>query len=228
MGGRVADDAVFAYLLAASLELRLDEADAHCVGRRDGLRHREDMMQRDKRHIHAEKLNRLCQHIQRDIADVGALHVDDALVGAQAPCQLTVTDVHGIDLDRAVLQHTIGKAAGGRTNVHTDLAVRRQRKALHCLFQLEAAAADIADVVAAHLDLGVFLYHLTSLVHLLLVDKNDTGHDEGFGALTALDHAVLHQILVQTNFQSVFSPFGSASRTASARCAASRPVACLI
>ena len=169
-----------------------------------------------------------CQHIQRDIADVGALHVDDALVSAQAPCQLTVADIHGIDLDGAVLQHTIGKAAGGRTNVHTDLAVRRQRKALHCLFQFEAAAADIADVVAAHLDLGVFLYHLTSLVHLLLVDKNDTGHDEGFGALTALDHAVLHQILVQTNFQSVFSPFGSASRTASARCAASSPVACLI
>ena len=111
-------------------------------------------MQRDKRHIHAEKLNRLCQHVQRDIADVGALHVDDALVGAQAPCQLTVADVHCIDLDRAVLQHTIGKAAGGRTNVHTDLAVRRQRKALHCLFQFEAAAADIADVMAAHLDLG--------------------------------------------------------------------------
>ena len=185
-------------------------------------------MQRDKRHIYAEKLNRLCQHVQRDIADVGALHVDDALVGAQAPCQLTVADIHGIDLDCAVLQHTIGKASGGRTNVHTDLAVRRQRKALHCLFQLEAAAADIADVMASHLDLGVFLYHLTSLVHLLLVDENDTGHDEGFGALTALDHAVLHQILVQTNFQSVFSPFGSASRTASARCAASRPVACLI
>ena len=112
MGGRVADDTVFTHLLAASLELRLDEADAHCVGRRDGLRHREDMMQRDKRHIYAKKLNRLCQHVQRDIADVGALHVDDALVGAQAPCQLTVTDVHGIDLDRAVLQHTIGKAAG--------------------------------------------------------------------------------------------------------------------
>ena len=186
------------------------------------------MLERDERNVHAEERNRLCQVPRLYIADVCSFHIDDARIGAQAPRQLAVAHIDGVDLDRAVLQHTVGKAARGRANVHADLAVRAHRKDLHGLFQLEAAAADIADVMPAHLDLGVFLDHLAGLVHLLLVDKNDTGHDEGFGALTALDHAVLHQILVQTNFQSVFSPFGSASRTASARCAASSPVACLI
>ena len=168
-------------------------------------------MQRDKRHVHAEKLHWLGQHIRRDIADVGPLHIHDTLVGAQAPCQLAVSHIHSIDLDGTVLQHTVGKAARGRTDVHTDFAARGQREALHRLFQLESAPADVSDVVAANLDLGIFLYHLTSLVHLLLVDKDDTGHDESLGALTALDHTVLHQILVQTNFQSIFSPFGSAA-----------------
>ena len=45
VGGRVADDTVFAHLLAASLELRLDEADTQCLGRFFSVLHREDMMQ---------------------------------------------------------------------------------------------------------------------------------------------------------------------------------------
>ena len=136
------------------------------------------------------------QLVKGDIADVRPLHVHHPFIGAQAPCQLAVAHVHSVDLDRTILQHTIGEAAGGSADVHADLAFGRQREALHGFFQLEPAPADIADIVAAHFHLGILFDHFAGLVHLLLVDKDDTGHDHGLGTFTALDEAVLHQILV--------------------------------
>ena len=156
------------------------------------------MLERNKRHIYAEKFNRFLQILRRDIADIRAFHIDDALVGAQAPRKLPIAHVHGVYLDGAVLQHTIGKAAGGGTNVHADLAVRPHREHLHGLFQLESAAADIADIVPAHLDLGIGGDHLARLVCLLLVDKDDAGHDQRLGAFAALHQPVLAQVLIQT------------------------------
>ena len=84
VGSRVTHDTVLANFLAASLKLRLDQADTHGVRRSDRLCHRENMMQRDKRDIHAEKLNGLFQHIRGNIADVRPLHIHHPLVGAQA------------------------------------------------------------------------------------------------------------------------------------------------
>ena len=182
-------------------------------------------MQRNKGNIHTEKLDGLCQILRCDIADIRAFHVHHTLIRPQTPCQLTITNVYGIHLHCTILQHTVGKAAGGRTDVHADLAVRGKREALHGLFQLQTATADVTDIMAANLDHCVLFDHLTGLVHLLLIDKN---HDQSFGALPALHKAVLHKILIQPNFHSSFSPFIRAARTACTRSAASRPVHCLI
>ena len=100
------------------------------------LRHRENVVQRNKGNIHTEKLNGLCQIFRRDIADVRALHVHHALICPQAPCQLTIANVYGIHLHCTILQHTVGKATGGRTDVHAHLTVRGKRETLHSLFQL--------------------------------------------------------------------------------------------
>ena len=180
------------------------------------------MLERDERNVHAEKRNRLCQVLRLYIADVRSFHIDDVRIGAQAPRQLAVAHIDGVDLDRAILQHTVGKAARGRANVHADLAVRAHRKDLHGLFQLEAAAADIADVMPAHLDLGVGCDHLTGLVDLLLVDKDDAGHDKRLGALTALYQSVLAQVLIQANLAHACFSFKafkiSAQRAAASSC----------
>ena len=183
------------------------------------------MVQRDKGDIYAEKLDRLCQLVKGHVADVCALHIDHPLIGAQTPCQLTVAHIHCVDLDCTILQHTVGKAAGGCANVHADFPLGGQRKTLHRLFQFQAAAADITDIMAAHLHLGILFDHLTGFVYLLFIDKDHAGHDHRLGALTALDQTMLNQILIQTNLQDS-APFHV--RMACARCSASRPVLCLI
>lgn len=80
------------------------------------------------------------------------------------------------------------------------LPSRVHRKDLHSLFQLKAAAADIADVVSAHFDLGVGRNHFPGFVDFLLVDKDNAGHDERLGALPALHQTILAQVLIQANF----------------------------
>ena len=201
VGGRVTDNAVFAHLFAASLKLGLDQADTHSVRSGDG------------------------QLVKGHVADVCALRIDHPLIGAQTPCQLTVAHIHCVDLDCTILQHTVGKAAGGCANVHADFTLGGQRKTLHGLFQFQTAAADITDIMAAHLYLGIFFDHLTGFVYLLFIDKDHAGHDHRLGALTALDQTMLNQILIQTNLQDS-APFHV--RMACARCSASRPVLCLI
>ena len=94
--------------------------------------------------------------------------------------------------------------------VHADLAVRGKREALHGLFQLQTAAADVTDIVAANLDHSILLDHFAGLVHLLLVDKNHAGHNQSFGTLPALHKAVLHKILIQPNLHDKLSPFVTA------------------
>ena len=79
---RLADNALFADLALAGLKLRLDHADADSVRRADGVCHREDMLERDERNVHAEERTRLCQVLRLYIADVRSFHIDDARIGA--------------------------------------------------------------------------------------------------------------------------------------------------
>ena len=69
---------------------------------------------------------------------------------------------------------------------------------------LKAAAADIADVVSAHFDLGVGRnHHFPGFVDFLLVDKDNAGHDERQRA-PALHQTILAQVLIQANLSCLF------------------------
>ena len=167
-------------------------------------------MQRNKRDIHTEKLDGLCQIFQRDIADVRAFHIHNTFIGAQTPCKLTIADIHGIDLGGTILQHTVRKAACRCTDIHADFTIRRQRKTLHGFFQLQTAAAHITDIMSAHFYLGILFDHFAGLVHLLFIDKYDAGHNQCLCTLPALCQAMLNKILIQPNLHDKLSPFVTA------------------
>ena len=59
VGGRLTHDAFFSYFLAPGLKLGLDQADAYGIRRGNGISHREDMFERNKRYINAEERHRL-------------------------------------------------------------------------------------------------------------------------------------------------------------------------
>ena len=55
-----------------------------------------------------------------EIARVGLLQQADARIGAQTGIDLAVTGIDGEHAGGAVLQHAIGKAAGGGADIHAD------------------------------------------------------------------------------------------------------------
>ena len=58
------------------------------------------------------------------MAEVCPFKVNNPFISAQLPCKLTVADVNRIHLDRAVLQHTVGKAARRSADIHADAAAQ--------------------------------------------------------------------------------------------------------
>src|SRR5699024_8903927 len=217
----VAHDTLFPDFFPARFKLRLDQTDTDSLRRADLIRHRENMFERDKGYIHAKKLDFFRQIFRFDIADVGAFHIHDPGIGAQSPGKLSVADVYGIHCGSAVLEHAVGKAAGGSADIHTDFSVGTHGKHFHGLFQLESSAADIADVMPAHFDFGVGRDHLPGFVRFLLIDEHDAGHNESFGPFPALNQAVLAKILIQSDLAHFFFSFICASTSFTSAAASS-------
>ena len=115
----VADDAALADLVAADLELRLDQRDDRLARRRpqqlgDPRQHER---QRDERHVDHREVARLGDPREIEVADVLALEHDDARVLAERPRELAVADVDRVDPRRAAAQQHVGEAAGRRADV---------------------------------------------------------------------------------------------------------------
>ena len=124
----VADHAALADLVAADLELRLDERDDRLARRRaqqlgDA---RQDERQRDERDVDDREVARLGDEREIDVADVLALEHDDARVLAERPRELAVADVDRVDPRGAAAEQHVGEAAGRRADVERDHA-RRDR-----------------------------------------------------------------------------------------------------
>ena len=67
-------------------------------------------------------------------------------------------------------------------------------------FELESAAADVAEIAAEEADGGVVGDGVAGLVELLLVHEDAAGEDEGLGALAGGDEAALDDKFVETGF----------------------------
>jgi hypothetical protein len=102
--------------LFAGFELRLDQSDdltqrfEQCNGRRD------DFAQGDERAIcnrQIDRLERLWKVTRRQSARIGFLHDDYACILPQLPRELTLTDIDGVNPNRAPLQEAIRKSTCG-------------------------------------------------------------------------------------------------------------------
>ena len=140
MDERIADDPFSAHLVAARLELRLDERDD--VGSRaddtnDGGQH---LCQRDERRIDGGNVDPFRKRLE--VADVRALHHHHARVFAQAQVELAIADIDRVDTTGASLEHAVGEAAGRRADIHRDEAGDVDRECFERSVQLLAAATD--------------------------------------------------------------------------------------
>ena len=211
MHGRVADHALLPYLLPPGLELGLHQA-GHLAVR---LQHRvdsgEDQFQGDETHVDRGKIQLVRNDGMVQVAGIGPLQADHPLVLAELPCKLAVAHVHGVDLLCAVLQHAVGKAAGGGPDIPADAACQGDGEGGHGLLQLEAAPAHIAQGIAPDLDLRRLVHGGAGLVRPLALHEDQTAHNGGLGLLPALLQSPLHQQHIQSLLHGAITSLTSAA-----------------
>jgi hypothetical protein len=215
---RVADDASLADVFAAGLELRLDEDDGFALpwvirtaeGFEDG---REDEGGGDEGDVHGKKRKSRSSVARRmtififvseefagsEEAGVGALEEGDAGIVAELLGDLAVAGVYGEDRLCAVLQHAVGEAAGGGSNVDAGEAGERDGPVGEGVLEFQAAAADVFEVGAEEADGGGGGDGGAGLVDALLVDEDAAGEDESLGAFAGGGVALIDEEFVETD-----------------------------
>jgi hypothetical protein len=183
MDGRIEDEAAFADVVAAGLELRLHERD-HVGPRRQHRRdYGQDVSEGDERHVDRDNVSGARQVGGFEKACVDVLEHDDARIGAKPPIELTVSDIQGDDLTGATLEQHIGEAACRSANVERGPAAHLDRERLERVRKLETTAAHIGVVGCDQRDVCIARDAGARLRNRGPVHAHLAGHDQGAGAL---------------------------------------------
>jgi hypothetical protein len=113
---------------------------------------------------------------------------------------LAVAGIHREDAGGAVLEHAVGEAAGGGADVGAGEAFDGDVPGGEGGFELEAAAGDVAKVVAEEADGGIIGNRSAGFVDALLVDQDAAGDDHGLGTLAGGGEGAVNEELVETEF----------------------------
>ena len=113
---------------------------------------------------------------------------------------LAVAGVDGEDGGGAVLEEAVGEAAGGGSDVGAGEAFDGDVPGGEGGFEFEAAAGDVAEVVAEEADGGGVGDAGTGFVVALLVDEDAAGEDHGLGALAGGGEVAVYEELVEAEF----------------------------
>ena len=200
MHSRIPDNALLPYFFFSGLELGLYQTGYLTAVLQDACHRRQDQLQRDEADIDRSKVQFVRNLLMGQVAGVGAFQTHDPRILPKLPRQLAIANVHSVDLIRAVLQHTIGKSAGGGPDITADATFQVNRKLRHGLFQLQAAPAHISERIPPDFDPRIIGNRCTGLVHPLAVDKDQSAHNRSLRLLTALLKSLLRQEHIQPRF----------------------------
>jgi hypothetical protein len=223
VGCGVADDAAFADVLAAGFELGLDEDNGFALplgfgGSECGEDGGEDEGGGDEADVHREEAYVLrggrefrtwgagdlggvrVELAGGEEASVGAFEEGDAGVGAELVVDLAVAGVDGQYGGGAVLEEAVGEAAGGGADVGAGEGLDGDGPGGEGGFEFEAAAGDVAEVVAEEADDGGVVDRGAGFVDALLVDEDAAGDDEGLGALAGGGEGAVNEDFVEAEF----------------------------
>ena len=128
--------------LGCSFKLGLHEHHDVCVLGHAFGDFRQDLVQRDERHVGHDQAGLIGNFCRVHIAEVGSLKDVDACVFAQIIIQESVTDInrpHGLGTR---LQQAVCKTAGRRPYVETDSPLNRDIEVIQRATELMASAGD--------------------------------------------------------------------------------------
>ena len=186
----VFDDALLAHLFAAGRELGHEEDDELAAGLEGAACGRDDLFEADEGEVEDGEVAGFGQW--RQGAGVGALHDDDAVVGAQLVVEDAVADVDCVDLAGAVLQQAVREAACGSAEVHAGPAGGVDVKGREGVGELVAATADIRGFLE-DFEGGRVRDEGAGFGDRLAIDADVARHENRLRLLAAGDEAALDE-----------------------------------
>jgi hypothetical protein len=201
LGSLIADNAAFAHMLPASLELRLHEYDELSTLALDRKRRRDDRRQnqpgRNERDVHGDEIDELADLFVSKVSGVGFLQQPDARVLPEAEIDLPVASVDCNDSRSPVLQEAIGETAGGSTDIKTDFAPQIDVPVLQSFFQLKAAAAHILQIFSEQTNIRVGFNRSAGFLYFLSVHQHVAGEDQCLGSFAGRYQAAIQQQFIE-------------------------------
>lgn len=194
--GGVADDAAFADLVFAKLELGLDQDDGVAAWAQRGEGGWQHEREGDEGDIGDDEVHVFADVFGLEVADVVVLPGDDAGIAAQLPDELICAHVEGEDLAGAALQEAIGEASGARADIKADTACGIDAEVIERAFELEATTADVFGS-GPDADGGVFGHELAGLGDGGVIDEHVPGEDEAFALLAGVAEAASDEKVIE-------------------------------
>src|SRR5262249_37024584 len=99
--------------------------------------------QRNERNINHANIDKLLNLIACEESGIDLFKNGHAGIIAEFPVQLTVTDIHRVNLFGAPLKHAIGKTACGGANIQHSFSLHIDLKLVEGAFNLERPPADL-------------------------------------------------------------------------------------
>ena len=117
-------DRAFDEVLAARLELRLDQCDEPRRGGGERQHTWQNQTQRNETDVADDRSRRRFEQCAREFARIEPFVNNDSAVAPQSRVDLSMADVDRINPPRAARQHDIGEAAGRGANIETVETMR--------------------------------------------------------------------------------------------------------
>ena len=200
MHALVPDNPFLAYLFTAGLKLRLNQAHNLAILCKKVLHRPQHLGQGDEGYVDTCEHDPVPDITGQYIADIRLFHTDNPLVIPEFPCQLSVSHVHAVHLNRPVLEHAVRKSPGGGSHIHAYLAFKPHAKMAHGLFQLKSSPAYISERISPDLNLGRSVKGGAGFIFLLSVYINDSRHNQCLGLFPGPCQVFLHHKHIQPFF----------------------------
>ena len=126
------------------------------------------------------------------LTDVHFFYWLDARMCAQFPRELPIPDIQGVNEPRAVLKQAIGEAARGSTDINRDAAAHVNVKNAECLFQFEAAAADVF-LWLQHDNIGIGRDAVSRFRQRFAIDTNGACEEEPLRLFSTFGEFAMHE-----------------------------------
>ncbi|OPY93537.1 MAG: hypothetical protein A4E73_00022 [Syntrophaceae bacterium PtaU1.Bin231] len=154
---------------------------------------RQDPAERYEGHVDRHEVDVFLQEAAVEAADVGALDGHNPVILPQLPCQLSVTDIDGVDPGDPFLQEAIGEAARRSPHIEGDPAADLQPEGIQGPLELHPSPADVGMILPPQADRRPRCDKRPRLVDGRPIDQDVPRKDQGLRDLRRRREAALHQ-----------------------------------